>query len=138
MDDLAVRLKDLLFPSVADVVVLSLDVHVAIVRIRRHGRRTERLRSTLPDIGPAPAGRAGARLARVLGGVGVSRCTVLRLVEALSETEPAALRAFGVDEYATRKGRRYGTVLKDVAACRPSAGPGSGQPRSLAGEAAGD
>lgn len=44
---------------------------------RRYGRRTERLRSTLAAVGLALAGRAGARLARV----------------------------FGVDEYATRRGR---------------------------------
>ncbi|MEU4732092.1 ISL3 family transposase [Streptomyces sp. NPDC023588] len=186
MDDLAVRLKDLLFPSVADVVVLSLDVNIAIVRVdvrcttagascplcgtwsdrvhgsylrfptdvpsggrnvvlrmrvrwftclnaacgrrtfveqisgltRRHGQRTEHLRSTLSDIGLALAGRAGARMARVLG-VGVSRSTVLRVVDALPEPEPPAPRVVGVDEYATRKGRHYGTVLVDVETRRP-------------------
>ncbi|MFE9469245.1 ISL3 family transposase [Streptomyces virginiae] len=186
MDDLKVRLKDILFPSVADVVVLSLDVDIAIVRVdvrctkagascplcgtwsdrvhgsylcfpadvpsggrnvvlrlrvrrftcpnsscgrrtfveqitgltRRHGQRTERLRSTLSDIGLALAGRAGARMTRVLG-VGVSRSTVLRLVDALPEPEPPAPRVVGVDEYATRKGRHYGTVLVDVETRRP-------------------
>ncbi|MFF7912206.1 transposase family protein [Streptomyces sp. NPDC007914] len=34
---------------------------------RRHGQRTERLRSTLAGVGLALAGRAGARIARVLG-----------------------------------------------------------------------
>ncbi|MGW3177545.1 transposase family protein [Streptomyces sp. NPDC001153] len=48
----------------------------------RHGQRTERLRSTLAAVGLALAGRAGARIARVLG-VPVSRSTVLRLVDAL-------------------------------------------------------
>ncbi|MFD7121463.1 hypothetical protein ACFWAA_31140 [Streptomyces sp. NPDC059922] len=76
----------------------------------RHGQRTERLRSTLAAVGPALAGRAGARIARVLG-VSVSRSTVLRLVDALPEPEVAAPRVVGVDEYATRKGRHYGTVL---------------------------
>ncbi|WP_323185475.1 ISL3 family transposase [Streptomyces sp. NBC_01214] len=186
MDDLAVRLKDLLFPSVADVVVLSVDVDIAIVRVdvqgsavgascplcgtwsddvhgsylrfptdvpsggrsvvlrlrvrrftcpnascgrrtfveqipgltRRHGQRTERLRSTLSDIGLALAGRAGARMAQVVG-VGVSRSTVLRLVDALPEPEPPDPRVVGVDEYATRKGRHYGTVLVDVETRRP-------------------
>ncbi|MFJ3890501.1 hypothetical protein [Streptomyces rubrogriseus] len=51
---------------------------------RRHGQRTERLRSTLAALGLVLAGRAGARLATVLG-VSVSRSTVLRLVNALSE-----------------------------------------------------
>ncbi|MGW9448560.1 transposase family protein [Streptomyces sp. NPDC055632] len=49
---------------------------------RRHSQRTERQRSTLAAVGLAPAGRAGARLAAVLG-VAVSRSTVLRLVDAL-------------------------------------------------------
>ncbi|MFD9225536.1 transposase family protein [Streptomyces sp. NPDC060064] len=35
--------------------------------MRRHGQRTERLRSTLAAVGLALAGRAGARLASVLG-----------------------------------------------------------------------
>ncbi|MET9402725.1 hypothetical protein [Kitasatospora sp. NPDC002965] len=43
----------------------------------RHSRWTERLRSTLAAVGVALAGRAGARLARVLG-VSLSRSAVLR------------------------------------------------------------
>jgi hypothetical protein len=53
---------------------------------RRHSQRTERLRSTLASVGLALAGRAGARIAGILG-VSVSRSTVLRLVEALPEPE---------------------------------------------------
>ncbi|MEU7062923.1 hypothetical protein [Streptomyces sp. NPDC046161] len=85
---------------------------------RRYGRRTERLRSTPASVGLALAGRAGARLARVFG-VSVSRSTVLRLVEALPDPEAPAPRVVGVDEYATRKGRHYGTVLVDVETRRP-------------------
>ncbi|MFJ6699822.1 transposase family protein [Streptomyces sp. NPDC091272] len=86
---------------------------------RRYGRRTERLRSTLAAVGLALAGRAGARMARVFG-VSVSRSTVLRLVEALPDPEVPAPRVVGVDEYATRKGRHYGTVLVDVESRRPA------------------
>ncbi|MFL4953237.1 ISL3 family transposase [Streptomyces sp. MMS24-I31] len=85
---------------------------------RRYGQRTERLRSTLADVGLALAGRAGARLAALLGAT-VSRSTVLRLVDALPEPEAPAPRVVGVDEYATRKGRHYGTVLVDVETRRP-------------------
>jgi transposase len=52
-------------------------------------------------------------------GMSVSRSTVLRLVEALPEPDVPAPRVTGVDEYATRKGRHYGTVLVDVETRRP-------------------
>ena len=85
---------------------------------RRYGRWTERLRSTLAAVGLALAGQAGARMAGVFG-VSVSRSTLLRLVEALPEPDLPAPRVVGVDEYATRKGRHYGTVLVDVETRRP-------------------
>lgn len=76
------------------------------------------MRSTLAAVGLALAGRAGARLASVFG-ASVSRSTVLRLVEALPDPEVPAPRVVGVDEYVTRKGRHYGTVLVDVESRRP-------------------
>ncbi|MER5371006.1 transposase [Streptomyces sp. NPDC002722] len=85
---------------------------------RRYSRWTERLRSTLAMVGLALAGRAGARMAGVFG-VSVSRSTVLRLVEVLPEPDVPAPRVVGVDEYATRKGRVYGTVLADCETRRP-------------------
>lgn len=39
---------------------------------------------------------------------------MLRLVDALPEPEVPAPRVAGVDEYATRKGRHYGTVPVDA------------------------
>lgn len=72
----------------------------------------------LTAVGLALAGRAGARLTGVLGAK-VSRSTVLRLVDAVPEPEIPAPRVVGVDEYATRKGRHYGTVLADVETRRP-------------------
>ncbi|MET9879769.1 ISL3 family transposase [Actinacidiphila glaucinigra] len=157
MEEVALRLKELLFPSIADVAVVSV-VHGSYLRFPadvpsggrsvvlqlkvrrftcgnsdcarrtfleqipgltcRHGQRTERLRSTLAAVGLALAGLAGARIARVLG-VSVSRSTVLRLVDALPDPEVATPRVVGVDEYATRKGRHYGTVLVDIETRRP-------------------
>ncbi|MFJ4206716.1 ISL3 family transposase [Streptomyces sviceus] len=76
------------------------------------------MRATLAAVGLALAGRAGARIARVLR-VSVSRSTVLRLVDALPEPAVPAPRVVGVDEYATRKGRHYGTVLVDIETRRP-------------------
>ncbi|MFE0552065.1 ISL3 family transposase [Streptomyces pilosus] len=98
---------------------------------RRYGRRTERLRSTLAAVGLALAGRAGARIARVFG-LSVSRSTVLRLVESLPDPEVPAPRVVGVDEYAPRKGRHYGTVLVDVESRRPVDLPPDREASSLA------
>lgn len=84
----------------------------------RHGRRTERLRSIVTAVGLALAGRAGSRLACVFG-IEVSRSTVLRLVCALPEPQAPAPRVVGIDEYATRKGRAYGTVVIDLETRRP-------------------
>ncbi|WP_223660457.1 transposase family protein [Streptomyces angustmyceticus] len=85
---------------------------------RRYSQRTERMRSVLAEVGLALAGRAGARLADVFG-ARISRNTVLRLVEAVPEPQPQVPRVVGVDEYAMRKGRVYGTVLVDVETRRP-------------------
>ncbi|WP_437061143.1 ISL3 family transposase [Streptomyces sp. enrichment culture] len=85
---------------------------------RRFGRRTERLRSTLVSVGLALAGRAGARMTDAFK-VPVSRNTLLRLITSLPDPVTTTPRVVGVDEYAQRKGRVYGTVLVDVETRRP-------------------
>jgi len=68
-------------------------------------RRSLPLLGLLAQIGLVPAGRAGARLAGVLGAP-VHRTTLLRLVAALGEPGiGAAPEVTGVDDFALRKGR---------------------------------
>ncbi|WP_424886740.1 ISL3 family transposase [Streptomyces sp. XH2] len=70
------------------------------------------------SVGLALAGRAGARMTGVFGAP-VSRNTLLRLIASLPDPPTAVPRVVGVDEYAQRKGRVYGTVLVDVETRRP-------------------
>ena len=77
-------------------------------------RHTQRLVTALGAIGLALGGNAGARLAARLR-LPTSPATLLRLVRTAPVPQPPALQAVGVDEWAWRRGHRYGTILVNLA-----------------------
>jgi transposase len=78
-------------------------------------RRTVALLSVLEHIAVVLAGRAGARLAGLLG-IAVHPSTLIRLIRALPEAELThAPHIVGVDDFALRRSRRYATIIVDMA-----------------------
>jgi transposase len=88
--------------------------------VAAYARKTPRLVAALQAIGLALGGQAGSRLARRLG-LPASRDTLLRLVRRLPLPVIPPLRVIGVDDWAHRKRRRYGTIVVDLERGRPVA-----------------
>jgi transposase len=79
-----------------------------------YARRTRRLAEAQGRVGAALGGEASARLLPRLA-MPASADTVLRLVRRMPLPEqPDPPRAVGVDDWAVRKGRTYGTILVDL------------------------
>lgn len=76
-------------------------------------RTTDRLRQAQTDIGSSLGGEAGSRLAACMG-MATSPDTLLRRVKRLKNEPVEPPRVVGIDDWAWRKGQRYGTVVVDL------------------------
>jgi transposase len=81
--------------------------------LARHARSTARLSDAHRDIGFALGGEAGSRLAGSLD-MPTSPDTLLRRVKGWPGEPDPVPRCVGIDDWAIRKGQRYGTLLVDL------------------------
>jgi transposase len=79
----------------------------------KHARTTTRLALTHLAIGSALGGEAGARLAKKTA-VLTSPDTLLRRVKQAGARTSGAPKLVGIDDWAWRKGQRYGTIVVDL------------------------
>ena len=79
----------------------------------RSSRRTSRFEAIVHHLGIALGGRPAAALARRLM-LPVSKDTLLRVVRRHATRDRSPLRVIGIDDWAWKRGQRYGSIICDL------------------------